>query len=346
MSVCLIVGWLVAKTGSPAPYLLGSLIAAWTLAKLLPENFAYLGIPKWFRTSVILGLSVLIGAAFSPHVMSQLGLWSGTVITMLVTTIIATVAGYTFLSKFRKYDPTLAFLCALPGGQAEVIAVSQDLVKKDYVVAFCHLVRVAVVVCILPLMLAISEGSEGVAASNIAVKQLPSIVDLSALLILQFVAIGAAGYLLAKLLHIPMAHLLGPLVLSSIFHMMGWVEIPRINEFVILAQVTIGAAIGAKIGKTKNSELAVYFFDAVALAAILVSIYTLAAAGMAYFGDISTMKMILAFIPGGIYEATILALIFGFDVAFVAFHHAVRVLIIFLGLPFLIGKLPSNEQQQ
>ena len=189
----------------------------------------------------------------------------------------------------------------------------------------------------------ISEGSEGVAASNIAISQLPSVFNLSGVLILQFIAIGVASYVLAIVLRIPMPHLLGPILLSGVLHILGWVEIPRINEFVILAQVTIGAAIGVKIGRVKNSELTAYFFDALGLAIILVSIYSLAAVGMAYFGGISTMKMMLAFIPGGIYEATILALIFGFDVAFVAFHHTVRVIVIFFGLPFLLKKLQSNE---
>lgn len=343
MSVCITIGWLLSLTGSPAPYLLGSLVAAWTLVKSLPTNLPQPGIPIWFRTSVILGLSVLIGAAFSPEVITQLGLWSGTIFTMLVTTVIATISGYSFLYRCRQYNPTLAFLCALPGGQAEVIAISQDLVEKDYVVAFCHLVRVAVVVCLIPLLLMISEGSEGVAASNIAISQLPSVFNLSGVLILQFIAIGVASYVLAIVLRIPMPHLLGPILLSGVLHILGWVEIPRINEFVILAQVTIGAAIGVKIGRVKNSELTAYFFDALGLAIILVSIYSLAAVGMAYFGGISTMKMMLAFIPGGIYEATILALIFGFDVAFVAFHHTVRVIVIFFGLPFLLKKLQSNE---
>jgi len=34
---------------------------------------------------------------------------------------------------------------------------------------------------------------------------------------------------------------------------------------------------------------------------------------------------------------TLLALIFGFDVAFVAFHHTIRVMMVFLGLPFVIA---------
>ena len=46
--------------------------------------------------------------------------------------------------------------------------------------------------------------------------------------------------------------------------------------------------------------------------------------------------MLLAFIPGGLYEVTLLALVFGFDVAFVGFHHTIRIILIFLALPVLV----------
>ena len=39
----------------------------------------------------------------------------------------------------------------------------------------------------------------------------------------------------------------------------------------------------------------------------------------------------------------ILALIFGFDVAFVAFHHLVRVLLIFVSMPIFITSISKSE---
>ena len=44
---------------------------------------------------------------------------------------------------------------------------------------------------------------------------------------------------------------------------------------------------------------------------------------------IDFVNMLLVFVPGGLYEVTLLALIFGFDVAFVAFHHTIRMMLIF-----------------
>ena len=44
----------------------------------------------------------------------------------------------------------------------------------------------------------------------------------------------------------------------------------------------------------------------------------------------------LAFVPGGLYEVTLLSLIFGFDVAFVAIHHGTRMLFILFSLPLVL----------
>ena len=51
------------------------------------------------------------------------------------------------------------------------------------------------------------------------------------------------------------------------------------------------------------------------------------------------LQIWLAFVPGGLYEVTLLALLFGFDIAFVAFHHTARIILIFLAMPVAVTKL-------
>lgn len=335
----LLLGWVLAHAHVPAPYMLGSLFGAWWLGKqgfwFLPK----LGVPRWFHIAVILGLSTMMGATFTPDVLAKLMLWSGTVAAMLGATVLATLCGYLYLTKVRGYERPLAILCSLPGGQAEVVAISRDLVEKDYVVAFCHLVRVVVVVCLIPLLLFISEGSVGVAASNASLAKLPGVLDLPLVILLKYIVLSLGGFVLAKWLRVPIAHLLGPLLLSSAAHLTGLIELPRISEFIILAQITIGGAVGARLSLIKTRELIGYLQDALMNTLIVIGVYCGVAFSLAFFGGIDLMELVLAFIPGGIYEVTVLALLFGFDVAFVAFHHTVRVLVIFLCLPWVAGRL-------
>jgi membrane AbrB-like protein len=239
--------------------------------------------------------------------------------------------------RIRNYSFIMALLSCIPGGQAEVITISRDLVEKDYVVALFHLVRVALVFCSTPLILALVEGQAAVTASNMALQTMPSLVSLDIKTLLSFLAIAICGLPLARLLRIPMPHLIGPLMISSALHVLGFVEIPRISEFVILAQVAIGGSVGARLARVPFVELAVYLRDALVNSFIVLGTYGITAYGLSALTGIDFIKMLLAFVPGGLYEVTLLALIFGFDVAFVAFHHTIRVMLVFLGLPFVIA---------
>ena len=53
---------------------------------------------------------------------------------------------------------------------------------------------------------------------------------------------------------------------------------------------------------------------------------------------LSFIETYLAFVPGGLYEVTLLALLFGLDVAFIAFHSTLRVVLIYLALPLLVSR--------
>ena len=321
----------------PAPFLLGSLFGAWCVGASVATVQNNLGVPRWFHVPVILGLGTLIGSNFGPDTIPQMHNWATSMMAMIVATILATLAGL-FLIRIRRYEFTLALLGCIPGGQAEVIMISRDLVDKDYVVALFHLVRVALVFCSTPLILAIMQGQDAVDASNAALLAMPSIMTLPPQTVFLFVAISVIALPAAQVLRLPMPHLVGPLILSSTLHILGTIEIPRISEFVILAQLTIGSAVGARLAKVPFLELTGYLCDAIISAAIVLSTYGLTAIALASWTSIDFMKLLLAFIPGGLYEVTLLALIFGFDIAFVAFHHTVRVMMVFFGLPFIIAK--------
>ena len=221
--------------------------------------------------------------------------------------------------------------------------MARDMVDRDYVVALFHLVRVAFVFCSTPLLLGLVQGQQAVATSNATLQAMPTLFDLSAIQLFAFIGTAIIGYIMARLIRLPMAHLLGPLGLSTALHISGVVEIPRVNEFVILAQVVIGGAVGARLARVPFRELLDYVKDAMATNILILSTYVLVAVGMAFLLGVDLLAMWLAFVPGGLYEVTLLALIFGFDVAFVAFHHTIRVMLIFISMPFMARRLGDDE---
>ncbi len=341
--------WLALSTGlifhslsMPAPYLMGSLFGVWAIGSIITPIRPYLGVARWFHVPVIIGLSVLIGATFDTNLISQIQQWWKSLIVMMVTTLIVCWLGYYTLTRLRGYEKRLAFFCCLPGGQAEALALARQLLDKDYVVALFHLVRVTIVFVSTPMLLAIFQGSDAVVQSNQTLTEMPSIFALSLHDVLLFVIIATIGLAIALLLRLPLPYLLGPMSLSMIVHLMGWAHLPRIHEFVILAQLAIGGAIGARLAQVAVSEVLSYLKDAVINAVMILGLYMLATLLMAALGDTALLEIWLAFVPGGLYEVTLLALIFGFDVAFVAFHHTVRIIPLFFALSYFGKHLPDE----
>ena len=175
-SIAFVTGYVFQIFGLPAPFLLGSLFGVWIIAGIIPPIRSRVGIPRWVFVPVILGLGTLIGASFRPDILVHIGSSGITVAAMFLATILATLVGLFYLMRIRKYSFIMALLSCIPGGQAEVLTISRDLVEKDYVVALFHLVRVALVFCSTPFILALVEGQAAVAASNLALQSMPSII--------------------------------------------------------------------------------------------------------------------------------------------------------------------------
>ena len=336
--VGLVGGYGLQRIGAPAPFMLGSLFGAWLLGAFVPQTQAYLGTPRWFHKFIVLGLATLIGGTLSVEVLRQALGWWPTVLAMMGATLIATVAGLIYLRGLRKQPMAQAMLSALPGGQADIAAVAHEYTEKDYLVALVHLCRVVTVFVSMPLLLAFVTGPEGVQNSYEVQAGLPSLFDQSWRVPLELILVGIAGFLIGRVLRIPMPHLLGPLLLSMILHLADIIHIPRLSEFVLVAQLFIAGTIGARLARVPLREVSVGLADGVVTAILLIGSYVLIAYACHQVLGIDLLEMILAFIPGGLYEVTLLALIFGFDaaLAFVAFHHTLRILLIFFSLPWLM----------
>ena len=344
-TIALSTGWIFLQLGLPAPFLMGSLFGVWVIGANIKKLQPHLGVARWFHIPVVLGLGVLIGSHFTAEIGHHIFRWSDTLLAMVIVTIIVTICGYLFLTKLRQYDRLTAFLCSVPGGQAEVLVLAREHVEKDYVVALFHLTRVTFVFFSTPLLLAFIQGAEAVSQSNQQLSSMPSLWDLSPRELGYFLGLGIIGYIIAKMARLPMAHLMGPVILSTIAHATGLVQIPRIFEFVMLAQLAIGGAVGARLSQVRFAELLLYVRDAIANTTMILCLYFIAAIIMVQFTELDLLALWLAFVPGGLYEVTLLALIFGFDIAFVAFHHTVRIILIFLSMPFAARFLQKQVKQ-
>ena len=343
LSVALATGYAFLRVGVPAPFMMGSLLGVWLIGGAVRPLRDHLGVARWFHVPVMLVLGVLIGSNFTIATFGNASQWSVTMAAMIVATLLATGLGYWHLKVTRGYSRTMALLCTVPGGLTEVVVLARELVREDYVVALFHLIRITLVFLVTPLILAYLLGGGAVAESNATLEGLPSIMEMEPLAAITFALIAAVGYYAARAIRLPVPHLLGPALLSSALHISGQVDVARVQELVVLAQLVIGGAVGSRLAKVRFQGLLGYMRDGLANTLMILAVYLAAAFGLAGLLGIDTLLMWLAFVPGGVYEVTLLALLFGFDLAFVAFHHTTRVLLVYFGLGFLAAR--SEEDQ-
>ena len=133
------------------------------------------------------------------------------------------------------------------------------------------------------------------------------------------------SYVIARLIRMPMPHLLGPMLVSLLLNAFGIVETVRLNEFILLAQITIGGQIGSRLSRVPFREVISYLIDGLLVSMVTLSIYTSFAVGVAALLGMRLLDAYIGFVPGGLYEVTVLSVLFGLDVAFVAFHNTLRV---------------------
>ena len=344
--IALCAGRLFLVMNLPAPFLMGSLFGVWIIGGTFRQYRRHLGVARWVHVPIVLGLGVFIGSFFRGNIFQQTIQYAPTVIAMIGVTIIVSIIGYIYLAKIRGYDKMTAVLCAIPGGQAEAIVVARELVEKDYVVALFHLIRVAFVFITTPLLLAAIQGQDAVKESNEQLQQMPGLFDLTTIQGLSFIGLAIGGYIVARSIRMPMPHLLGPVLFSAGFHASGIADVPRVFEFVMLAQLAIGGGVGARLAQVDFKELMVYLKDALINTTMILSLYFIAAMSVAAFLGKTLIEIWLAFVPGGLYEVTLLAVIFGFEIAFIAFHHTVRVIMIFLTMPPIVVWLTKQNHQK
>lgn len=201
------------------------------------------------------------------------------------------------------------------------------------VVGLTHAVRILVLLLAIPPLLQL-VGHVSVQAGRPAPEQWLTMPPAADILILA--GAGLAGVWLGRRLRLPNPLLFGPVLVSGCLHLTGVTDAAIPPLIVALAQVIIGASIGVRFAGTSlarvGSCLAIALLQAVA--GMLIAVAT------AWIGHLVSgyppAAVLLAYMPGGAPELSLVALALGVEPAFVTSHHLLRITLLILLLPALV----------
>ncbi len=322
---------------APLPWMLGAMTAT-TIAALAG---ARISAPPVVRTPMILIVGVMVGATFTPEILQRFPEWWQTIVVLLVLSIVLGALCTLYLLAFSEFNFSTAYFSAMPGGLVEMITLAEERKGDIRTVALVHSVRILVIVFSVPIIVRLIEHAEMGSASPLRF----SVVDMGPTDLFWIFGTGIAGIVVGRLLKMPAAYLLGPLTASAIVHAIGLSEFKLPVEFLSIAQLVIGTSVGCRFSGIASSTVFRIIRISFGMTIVLIAVTALFAWLTAEFTKYAFVPLFLAYAPGGLPEMSLVAIALHIEVAFVAFHHIVRLFMVMGGAPLAFSIVGRRHRQ-
>lgn len=287
-------------------------------------------LPNALRGPMIAVLGVMLGSGFTAELAASIPGWWPSVLALVPYVLVLGGATYLYLRRVEGLEPRTAFFSSAPGGLGEMILLGERSGGDVRTISLIHATRILLIVSVVPFA---ARAVGGLAADG-GGNSLPAGADAASLAVLA--ATGAVGFWLGAKLRLPAWALLGPMLLSALAHGAGLVEGAPPRALVAVAQVVIGASVGARFTGFPLAAVARAVRSGAVLTALMLALSAAVAEAVALATGTPFPPLFLAYVPGGLAEMSLVALSLGVEPAFVALHHIVRIALVVAAAPLLL----------
>jgi membrane AbrB-like protein len=328
------VGFTIA--GLPLPWLLGPL----TVALVMSVRGRTLEQPSGLVHPMRAVLGVAVGSSFTPALVDKAPGAAMSLALLIPYVAVITALGMVFLMRFARFDRQTAFFASCPGGLADMVMYARESGADLRRVTLVQAARVVTLVFTLPFWLQFVGGLPlgGAMPKALHIWQL----TLGDAVVIALLAWG--GWRIADRLGVTGSSIVGPMVGSAVVHALGLTDAKVPVELLIVAQATMGLVIGSQFRGISLSELVKVLSWGLAQALILLGAAGAMALATARLTGLDPTVLLLSYAPGGQNEMAIIGLILGVDVAIVALHHLLRVMLVVIGAQIVFQRHPEWRQ--
>ncbi|XWN31532.1 MAG: AbrB family transcriptional regulator [Devosia sp.] len=308
--------------GLPAAALIGAAlvtsIAAWSGASLAMDTR--------LRDAGFLVIGLSLGSGFDEEVLSRAGTFALSLGALCLSILVTLGLGVWLLRTVFRYDRDTAVLASSPGTMSLALSIAADGRGRAEDILVMQSMRLLLIAAVLPLSL------RGLGGSPFEIEPGP-VFGIGVLLILAALGVGAA--LLLKGTAFPAAYLLGGMAVSAIAHVTGLVD-GYPPDWLLFAGFTItGSVIGSRFTGIGIRQLLSHTGGTVVVVGTAIGVSAVAAFLVSQALDLPTGQVWIAFAPGGVEAMAAIGLALGYDPAYVALHHLVRISLLAALIPFL-----------
>lgn len=318
---------------------------AWMLgAMVFTTVAAFAGAPlgEWrpLRTLMAVVFGAFLGSAFTPEIVGRIVQWSGGAAAMAAFVVAMTALAFGLFRRFAKLDAVTSYFSATPGGLGEMAIIGEREGGDPRAIPLAHATRILIVVFAIPMWLRFVEGLDVPRVASFAGREEADLANLALL-----AGFAAAGFLLGQALKLPGGQLIGPMLTCAAAYLTGVVHGAPPALAITVAQVVIGAGVGARfVGQRASGAWRVMLFAAVSGVAMFAGAIAFSALAAPVLG-IGRTAMLLALAPGGLAEMALIAISLHVDTAFVSTLHMVRILMIVALAPVVFRLLRLGRPQ-
>jgi membrane AbrB-like protein len=307
---------------------------AWMLGSCMFSTVAAfaglrVGMRVQLRQGMVIILGVLLGSGFSPDLVQQLGKWAMSLGIVSLMTLTGATACYFWLRRFTDWNKPTCYFAAMPGGLNDMTLLGGAMGGQERAIALAHALRILTVVLTTPVWYRLVQGAQ----TSVLTMPHPTHNDWRDWAIL--IACGLIGAVVGRVLRLPAAFMMGPMILSAAVHLGGFTDSKPPGELVAAAQVVVGAGIGCRFVGAAIDKLHKEMAASIGAALIMILIAVGFAKVSVAITGLNLDATVLSYAPGGFAEMSLIGLALGIEIAMVATHHLFRLFLILLTSPLI-----------
>ncbi len=314
-------GWLAELGHIPLGWMVGAIIAV----GMATIAGARLYMPGWFRYAVMAVIGVYLAESFRPDVLNWLGKSAVTLPAMLTLVLIETLVATYAMRKWVGCDKVSAITASVPGGFSTMLVIAGQYRGDVAFVSFVQLIRVLLVIGLVSFTTTYL-GMKPVDEPLVAIRDF----EYATLIML-------VGLIIGMMFKLPILCMMVPFVAGAVLQVFSITHF-TLPEFPLAgALVILGVSVGLRWGELRGVKFGKYLLAGIGLSIFLIGSSVLAAWILSLVLDFELLPLILALVPGGVSEVSLIAVAMNIEAPFVVLHHLVRVTFILLIFPFLLS---------
>lgn len=284
--------------------------------------------PVRLRGVVMPVLGVMLGAGFTPELLSRLGDWALSLALLPVSLALSLAVSFALYRRIGRFDPVTAYFAAAPGSVSDMVVIGGAAGGDERRIALSHACRIFLVIGFVGLIF-------GGASADAPPRPYVGFADLPATELALLAGAAIAGVWLGRRLRLPAPQILGPMIVSAAIHLAGISDAPPPTSLVNLAQLVLGTTIGGRFVGARLRDVARDMALGAVASGLMLAVAFASAWAVSALTGIDAVQAFLAFSPAGLAEMSLLALAMDHDAAYVATIQIFRVAAVILTAPVI-----------